>query len=280
MTPARRPAGSTQPRATRPRARPRSATATRLVNRGLGALRAEARDPLVQDLGATRALAVRIGFGDGEELAEGRWQQAREIPPPRRGRLDDIDPQSRVASVLAGRDEVHPAETMLERARLDIEQGREHEARLGARGGARGAPRGAGRTRRDNPHPHRGRRAQARRLARLRARPPGLAAADPLEADPDGVDRGGRRSARGARRDARSTRSPSPVSPERITSAAISSAWASAEPAMASAPGSRPRIAPSATRDCSWTWRWISRTSGSPVVSMKNIRGAYGCVST
>jgi hypothetical protein len=117
--------------------------AMRLVNRGLGALRAEARDPLVQDLGATRALAVRIGFGDGEELAEGRWQEAREIPPPRRGRLDDIDPQSRVASVLAGRDEVHPAETMLERARLDIEQGRDHEARLGlaaARDALREAP--------------------------------------------------------------------------------------------------------------------------------------------
>ncbi len=32
--------------------------ATRIVNRALSALRAGARDPLVQDIGATRALAV------------------------------------------------------------------------------------------------------------------------------------------------------------------------------------------------------------------------------
>lgn len=106
-------------------------SAVALVNRGLGALRAEAHDPLVQELGATRALAVRIGFGEGEALADGRWEQAREIPPPRRGRLDDVEPASRVAAVLAGRDEVHPAETLLERARLDIDQYRPREARLG-----------------------------------------------------------------------------------------------------------------------------------------------------
>jgi hypothetical protein len=36
-----------------------------------------------------------------------------------------------VAAVLAGRDRVHPAETMLLRARLDAEHGRETEARIG-----------------------------------------------------------------------------------------------------------------------------------------------------
>ena len=108
-------------------------SATRLVNRGLGALRAAARDPLVQDVGATRALAVRIGFGTGEELAEGRWTEARELPPPRRGRLDDIDPQSMIAEVLSGRERVHPAETLLQRARLDIDQGRDDEAAYGIR---------------------------------------------------------------------------------------------------------------------------------------------------
>jgi hypothetical protein len=108
-------------------------SATLLINRGLAALRAEARDPLVQEIGATRALAIRIGFGEGEALADGRWSEARELPRPRRGRLDDIDPQSRVAAVLAGRDAVHPAETLLERARLDLDQGRAEEARLGLR---------------------------------------------------------------------------------------------------------------------------------------------------
>jgi hypothetical protein len=108
-------------------------SATRLVNRALNALRAGARDPLVQDVGATRALAIRIGYGSGDELADGRWTEARELPPPKRGRLEDVDPQTRVAAVLAGRDEVHPAETLLQRARLDEQQGRASEARYGLR---------------------------------------------------------------------------------------------------------------------------------------------------
>jgi hypothetical protein len=107
--------------------------ATRIVNRALSALRAEARDPLVQEVGATQALAIRFGHGSGDQLAEGRWTEARELAPPRRGRLDDITPQSRVAAVLAGRDEVHPAETLMLRARLDAHHGRDAEARHGLR---------------------------------------------------------------------------------------------------------------------------------------------------
>ncbi|MGZ5315704.1 MAG: hypothetical protein ACXWZW_04365 [Solirubrobacterales bacterium] len=109
-----------------------------LLNRALGAFRAGAADPLVQDVAATRALAIRIGYASGEELTEGRWSEARELPAPRRGRLDDVGATSRVAAVLAGRDEVHPAETLLLRARLDLEMGREPEARYGLRA-ARGA---------------------------------------------------------------------------------------------------------------------------------------------
>ena len=108
-------------------------SATRVVNRALSALRAGAGDPLVQEIGASRALAIRIGHGTGDELAEGRWTAARELPRLRPGRLYDVDPQSRVAAVLAGRDEVHPAETLMLRARLDAEQGRDAEARYGLR---------------------------------------------------------------------------------------------------------------------------------------------------
>jgi hypothetical protein len=117
----------------RKRATEQLRAATRIVNRALSALRAEAKDPLVQDIGATRALAIRVGHGTGDELAEGRWTEASQLPPPPRGRLEDVDPQSRVAAVLAGRDDVHPAETLMQRARLDVQHGRESEARYGLR---------------------------------------------------------------------------------------------------------------------------------------------------
>jgi hypothetical protein len=107
--------------------------ATRIVNRALNAVRAESRDPLVQEIGATKALAVRLGHGTGDELAEGRWSEAKQLPEERRGRLDGVDPQSRVAAVLAGKDEVHPAETLMQRARLDAQHGRDAEARYGLR---------------------------------------------------------------------------------------------------------------------------------------------------
>jgi hypothetical protein len=107
--------------------------ATRIVNRAVGAARAAAHDPLVQEVGASRALAIRLGHGTGEELAEGRWTEAVELPESRRGRLDDVEPQSRIAAVLAGRDRVHPAETLMLRARLDAEQGRAEEALYGIR---------------------------------------------------------------------------------------------------------------------------------------------------
>ena len=105
--------------------------AARIVNRALGAVRAESRDPLVQDIGVTKALAIRVGHGTGDQLAEGRWTEASRLPDARRGRLEDVDPQSRVAAVLAGRDAVHPAETLMQRARLDAQQGRDAEARYG-----------------------------------------------------------------------------------------------------------------------------------------------------
>lgn len=105
--------------------------ATRLLNQALHALRAAARDPLVQDAGASRALTVRIGYGTGDQVADGTWTEARQLPPPPAARRDDIDPQQRVAAVLGGREEVAPAETLLLRAQLDLELGRPGEAAYG-----------------------------------------------------------------------------------------------------------------------------------------------------
>ena len=102
--------------------------AVRILNRALGAHRAAARDPLISEVGASQALAIRVGYGSGDEISEGRWSEARQLAPPPRSRREEIDPQERVAAVLGGRERVHPAELLLLRARLDIEQGRRAEA--------------------------------------------------------------------------------------------------------------------------------------------------------
>jgi hypothetical protein len=78
--------------------------AVELVNRALAALREATGDPLVHDVGASSALTIRIGWGSGEELAEGRWSEARQLPPPPTPRRADLDPQQRVAEALSGRE--------------------------------------------------------------------------------------------------------------------------------------------------------------------------------
>jgi hypothetical protein len=81
-----------------------------------------------------RAATVRIGYGSGEEVADGRFAAAREVDvrggAPRRRRADDLRPQERVAAVLGGREPVDACETLLLRARVDLDAGRWREAAL------------------------------------------------------------------------------------------------------------------------------------------------------
>jgi hypothetical protein len=107
-----------------------------LINRAVHAHRAAALDPQIADVGAGAALAARIGFGTGEELAEGRYSQAIEIPPgERRRRAEVLRPQERVAEVLGGRTTVAACELLLIRARADLDAGRVREAALQVRVG-------------------------------------------------------------------------------------------------------------------------------------------------
>jgi hypothetical protein len=78
--------------------------AVALVNRALAALREATGDPLVHDVGASQAISIRIGWGTGDELADGRWSEARQLPPPPTPRRASLDPQQRVAEILAGRE--------------------------------------------------------------------------------------------------------------------------------------------------------------------------------
>ena len=92
-------------------------------------------DPGVPLPRLTQALAVRVGYGAGEEVADGRWSAARELPPAgeepgrrRRGRM--LHPQERLAALLGGRSHALACEELTLRARHDLDHGQLREAAL------------------------------------------------------------------------------------------------------------------------------------------------------
>jgi hypothetical protein len=116
------------------------ADAVALLNRALHLRAVAAADTRFQAVGAERAVAVRIGYGTGEETADGRFSDAREVDVAagvsrRRRREEDLRPQERLAAVLGGRERIDVCETLLLRARADLDGGREREAALQLRGG-------------------------------------------------------------------------------------------------------------------------------------------------
>jgi hypothetical protein len=112
-----------------------------LLNRALHAQALAGADPHVHELTPERAVAVRIGYGSGEETAEGDFSAAREVDvwasgaSRRRRRQEDLRPQERVAAVLGGRERLDVCETLLLRARADLDAGRRREAALQLRVG-------------------------------------------------------------------------------------------------------------------------------------------------
>jgi hypothetical protein len=117
------------------------ADAVALLNRALHAQWVAAAEPHARELTPERAIAVRIGFGAGEEVADGRFSEARELDvwasgaSRRRRREEGLRPQERVAAVLGGRERLDVCETLLLRARADLDAGREREAALQLRVG-------------------------------------------------------------------------------------------------------------------------------------------------
>jgi hypothetical protein len=95
--------------------------------------RVSAGDPYAPDADPTRALAIRIGYGSGAQLAGGEWTDARALPIPEpriAKRRSRHRPADRLAAVLSGRDAVLACEELALRARADLELGRNHEAAL------------------------------------------------------------------------------------------------------------------------------------------------------
>ena len=110
-------------------------SAVLLLNRALHAHRVATADPYVTEVSAERALVVRIGYGSGEAVAEGRYGECVELPRTarRRAKRSMEAPEERFAALLGGREEVLPAEELVLRARADLDAGRLAEAALQAR---------------------------------------------------------------------------------------------------------------------------------------------------
>lgn len=105
------------------------------LNRVLHSHRVAAADPFAREVTRAQALVTRLGYGDGESVADGRWHSARELAAPARDQglrpeRSALRPQERLAALLAGRDAVLACEELTLRARSDVDAGRLREAAL------------------------------------------------------------------------------------------------------------------------------------------------------
>jgi hypothetical protein len=106
-----------------------------VLNRALHAYRVAAADPFAREVRREDALVARLGYGAGEQVADGLWTDARELldPAPRRHRRRIPLAQARFAALLTGRRTALACEELVLRARLDLDAGREREAALQVR---------------------------------------------------------------------------------------------------------------------------------------------------
>ena len=102
------------------------------LNRALHAFRVITADPYLHPVGRAQVIVARLGYGLGEQVADGHWTAARELEArePRRSRSRILHPQARLAAVLGAREAVLPCEDLALRARLDLDLGRAREAAL------------------------------------------------------------------------------------------------------------------------------------------------------
>jgi hypothetical protein len=106
------------------------------LNRIVYAHRIAIADPYAREVSRDQALVTRVGYGVGGNVADGRWDSARELTSGGGGAVSlrpeqaVLRPQERVAAVLAGRDALLACEELTLRARCDVDAGRHREAAL------------------------------------------------------------------------------------------------------------------------------------------------------
>jgi hypothetical protein len=120
--------------------------AVAVVNRVIHSHRIAAADPYVHELSPRQALVIRAGWGEGEQVADGRWLHARGLPwqdgrrapggatgsrrGPGRDRSWALRPQERLAALLGSRGAALLCEELALRARQDLDHGRLAHAAL------------------------------------------------------------------------------------------------------------------------------------------------------
>jgi hypothetical protein len=106
-----------------------------VLNRALFARRLATADPYLAEVSVERALVARVGYGEGDAVADGRYAEALELPRPgaRRVKRSMEAPDERFAALLGAREQPLVAEELVLRARMDLDAGRTREAALQAR---------------------------------------------------------------------------------------------------------------------------------------------------
>jgi hypothetical protein len=105
-------------------------SALAVLNQAVTAHRLGAADPWIADADPSWALVCRVGYGTGEQVADGEWESARELPPPRPSKSVRSAPSERVSALLGGREVALACEELAVRARGDLAHGRAREAAL------------------------------------------------------------------------------------------------------------------------------------------------------
>jgi hypothetical protein len=99
--------------------------AARAFNRLLHAQRIASANAYARELWPSQALAIRAGYGEGEQVADGHWTQARELllsDRQARRRASVLRPHERLASLLAAREQPLLCEELVLRARVDLDR--------------------------------------------------------------------------------------------------------------------------------------------------------------
>jgi hypothetical protein len=111
---------------------PELAAGLATLNRALHAFRLVMADPYLTPVGRHQLLVARVGFGAGDQVADGLWTEASELlmKGGREKRSAVLAPQARLAAALNGRERTLVSQELTLRARLDLDHGRDREGAL------------------------------------------------------------------------------------------------------------------------------------------------------